>query len=250
MTTDEILSAFRELHPLSGDPVAMIPQSFTWVATDVGNLKKACLRFRAGKSPGVSGWTKELLALGFSTPLGAAALAAMTIDILNNYIDEEVAAKLRSCRLRGIPKKGSKKVRPIAIGEAILRLAGKLGLLQVQDAMKSLSPLQLALEENGAETIVHQVRAELKQGKLGVFLDLRNAFNAIHRKRIRQALLNANFSPLPLGILQPTVLEGISAIRRRRCRSQPMWNTARRRPWPVIFRAWNPRCPPRSLPSL
>ena len=29
-----------------------------------------------------------------------------------------------------------------------------------------------------------------------VFLDLRNAFNAIHRKRIRQALLNANFSPL------------------------------------------------------
>ena len=42
------------------------------------------------------------------------------------------------------------------------------------------------MEENGAETIVHQVRsgAELKQGKL----DLRNT---IHRKWIREALLSA-----------------------------------------------------------
>ncbi|PHR97547.1 MAG: hypothetical protein COA68_12385, partial [Oceanobacter sp.] len=69
----------------------------------------------------------------------------------------EVTAEVREllCAGRFIPLVTESKMRPITIGEAILKITECFALAFAKDFIRSLTPLQYAFEEGGAEFIVH-----------------------------------------------------------------------------------------------
>ena len=84
-------------------------QPFRWLALD--NLSKKAKKLQHAKSPGVTGWTEELLVIALSTPSGASAITQMTLALLNNDIDADLAELLRMSRLVALPK----PAKPIVI---------------------------------------------------------------------------------------------------------------------------------------
>ena len=88
--------------------------------------------------------------------------SSMCLDILNNEVDDDVADLLRQCKLVAIGK-GDDGVRPIAMGEALVRLAGKLGMSAVAPEIEAMSDLQYAFVEGGCDRIVHWARSEYRK---------------------------------------------------------------------------------------
>ena len=114
----------------------------------------------------------------------------------------------RFCAKSDIPKSCvgvllSVCVRHISLGEALLRVAGsvllawKLEALQKHFAASHCRSGQYALQEGGAEHIVHKIRALLRgdSNMVCIALDAKNAFNSIERDSILSQLVG-EFAPL------------------------------------------------------
>ena len=87
-------------------------------------------------------------------------------------------------------------MRPIAVGETLRRLAGKLLIARCQpEAAGRLSPEQVGVGvPRGAESLVHRVRMWLQQAApehMLIQLDFRNAFNSVKRKVLLQAIADS-----------------------------------------------------------
>ena len=83
------------------------------------------------------------------------------------------------------------KIRPIAVSEAIYRIASKCAITMVHDHEVSLSPLQHAFGVSGGPSIVaHALRAAITHDSSTVILsaDFKNAFNTLTRASILQAI--------------------------------------------------------------
>ena len=74
-------------------------------------------------------------------------------------------------------------IRPIAVGEAIRRLAGKcLCLITKEKAHDFLAPLQIGVAcPAGAEKIIHGLRGCVDEHFAILKIDLHNAFNRVSR---------------------------------------------------------------------
>jgi hypothetical protein len=121
-------------------------------------------------------------------PAFAREFAQMVRDILNCAVPPSVLPFLRASLLVPIPKKPN-GVRPIAVGEAFVRIAGAIALRAVlPGASAEFLGTQFALEKGGAEKIIHHARARLGEGKSIITIDFRNAFNSISRKAVAQAI--------------------------------------------------------------
>ena len=101
-------------------------------------------------------------------------------------------AALAGARLIPLGKKGG-GVRPIAVGETLRRLAGKLLIARYQpEAAGRLTPEQVGVGvPRGAESLVHRVRMWLQQAApdhVLLQLDFRNTFNSVKRKVLLQAI--------------------------------------------------------------
>jgi hypothetical protein len=118
---------------------------------------------------------------------GMKAVSTIVNRILNGR--ESQWEKLTAARLVPLVK-SARKIRPIAIGEVLTRLAARIVLRQKSKELSQfLKPLQLGVREPGAtEQIVHHVRQEQRRGKGVLTLDLTNAFNSIRREAIRKVL--------------------------------------------------------------
>ena len=88
-------------------------------------------------------------------------------------------------------------IRPIAVGCTLRRLAAKVAGFRVRDKMAALlAPRQLGYGvRGGAEAAVHAARLYLQdlQHRCFLKLDFRNAFNALRRDKMLQAV--QNFAP-------------------------------------------------------
>ncbi len=114
------------------------------------------------KSPGPSAWTEDLLyqACLFSDEC-LALIAHMVRDICNNSIPSEMTDIIKACKLIPLPKTPV-SVRPIAIGEAIVKIAEAVVFESViDDVVEYLHPEQLAFDEAGCEKVIHNLRSEL-----------------------------------------------------------------------------------------
>jgi hypothetical protein len=150
-------------------------------------IKKELFRMPSDTAPGPSGVTVEHLKKLSATEEGMNSLSTIINRIING---QEVNWKrLTAARLVPLVKTRS-KVRPIAIGETVTRLAGKV-LLQHQkrELSEFLKPLQWGVKEPGAtEKVAHAIRKQFYAGKGVLTLDIRNAFNSISREKVRQVL--------------------------------------------------------------
>ena len=97
--------------------------------------------------------------------------------------------RVKRARLVAIPKKNG-GVRPIAIGETLLKLAELVLFQRYEGTLQSLfQPSQQGiLSKSGCERVVHELRSLYEQGHAILSIDLRNAFNAPSRDEIAKAV--------------------------------------------------------------
>ena len=84
--------------------------------------------------------------------------------------------------------------RPIAIGDALLKVAGKILFMRHKEEInKFFGDLQFGcLSSGGCETVAHNVRADVEEGRCVLTVDFSNAFNSPARKAIGEALHGVN----------------------------------------------------------
>ena len=132
------------------------------------------------------------------------ALAQLTSLFVCNRFPPVVSAALAGARLVPIGKPDG-GVRPIAVGELVRRLAGKMILCRYQgETIPRLLPTQLGVGvPGGAEFLIHRARDWVRfpmPGEGLLQLDFRNAFNCMDRTSMLAAI--AQFCPqlLPYAI--------------------------------------------------
>jgi hypothetical protein len=122
-----------------------------------------------------------------------ALLAALQL-VASGRLPSAIAQALGVCTLIALEKR-SGGVRPIAIGEAIRRLAGRAMCLQLRAAMAQyFTPNQYGVQtKGGAEQVLHVIEAHLALHPTHVLLrvDCRNAFNSVSRAAFLRALMAA-----------------------------------------------------------
>jgi len=95
--------------------------------------------------------------------------------------------------------KGEHDVRPIAMGEAWLKLASLAALTECSQAAEDLLPLQFAAGiAGGAQNVGHTLNAHLrKPGAITAAADLANAFNSLSRQAVMDAVADRLPALLP-----------------------------------------------------
>ena len=190
----DVPTALQALHPAAECP--RIPTSNLPAGDDFSSIEvAACLRkFPPGSAGGVSG-----LMAAHLTPSPSAAysrlldnLARLSSAFAWGKLSSEAAAVLAGARLIPIGKKDN-GVRPIAIGELLRRIAGKILVDRYQPAVvPQLLPLQVGVGSKlGAESIIHKSRAWFAQAPpdhVLLQLDFRNAYNTLSREAILAAI--------------------------------------------------------------
>jgi Reverse transcriptase (RNA-dependent DNA polymerase) len=194
------LAKLRALHPAATEPMGDLPgdRAHSVAEIDPARLDRI-LRHRVhnGSSPGLSGTTgSHLLALwDGATPDGRLGFQLLIRDICNGVFDGELRERLLACVLVPLSKKDN-GVRPIAVGETLVRCAAFYMMSLLDDEMTSFFPrIQFGVKlPGGAEAAAQLTRAELAYAAtkhpdvIALKVDFRNAFNAIHRARVWEAL--------------------------------------------------------------
>ena len=164
-------------------------------------------RLCRGRAPGVSGWTEELVAAAALGDDKAAELMAKVVtDVLNDDCPE-VTRELTISRLIGIPKDTPGDVRPIGIGEALLKIAAVLALKKCCNEIDALfGDSQFVLRDGGAEEIIHKIRRDVRARKVVAALDSTNAFNTIERSAIIQAMADTPVADNLRGVFNATYM--------------------------------------------
>jgi ubiquitin len=200
-TTSETLANLQDLHPLAREPFPAAPpilqQTFSFTADRVNTFIRRRCRAAA---PGPSGWTEELLEPLASSDLCAAGLTQMLQDVATGAVSPRVAKRLRASRLVPIPKVDG-SIRPVAVGEVFVRIAGGLLLENVSHLIHL--PFQNGCNKsNGCENVIFSVRRFLDNNahhphSAVLTVDAKNAFNTISRAHIARALFaNPDLAPL------------------------------------------------------
>ena len=186
--SEEVKEKLRDLHPRRKEDFPRVRGSFFSVS--LRSLQSCLASVPLDGSPGPSGVTfKQLQQMGALSG-GAEVLRQACEAILNG----KCPVKDRMCQanLIALKKDGGKGIRPIAISETLLRLAGRI-------ACRTLSkPLGLFFKgvqfgagtKGGLEAVVHSCREGVRSGKSLLQVDCKNAFNSISRGRIAKALEN------------------------------------------------------------
>ena len=180
--------------PLTGEDSNLTLVS-THVVEFVPKEVESMLRKQAkGAAPGFSGLTEEHLVEAVrKNPVALANLTKLLAHIANNKVKKDLRDRLTRCRLIALPKVRNGKVdgvRPIAIGECLLKLANALVLKQLKGQQEAIfGELQLGLgRKHGADKIVHLIRKHVEEGKLLIALDATNGFNTPSRSAIKRRL--------------------------------------------------------------
>ena len=177
----QLVEQLEALHPKADVPLPMrAPEDFLAFIDPKMDMAEFSRAGCHGKAPGPTGWTEELLhiiAVADEDSETGLAFRAILEDIINGNVSERCADILSSSVLMALPKTDT-KVRPIAMGEALLRLATRICIKQYPIAW---SKHQYAFRPRGAESMAHELRGLVKKGYSGFSLDMENAFNRLFR---------------------------------------------------------------------
>jgi hypothetical protein len=157
-------------------------------------------RLRRWADNGASGGPSGLLG-AFLVPLlddvhCRQGLCQILEDIINGEVDVAASSTLLACRLMPLAKEAG-GVRPIAIGDVLVRLAGRLAIDNIRLAMgRYFGNVQLACGARGGSQVAMQViqavlYSEYGAGDMkaaGISFDFTNAFNEVSRRLILERL--------------------------------------------------------------
>jgi hypothetical protein len=195
-----VLAKLRDLHP-TGNPVHLggdhqLPTDNGFRASgDTADWEdrtvKAVARFPPGSAPGPSGLRPSHLKDCFKRPGSALALRAGLAAFVHTAIDGKLPGALKEhlCASTLIPlAKKDGGIRPIAVGDTLRRLIGKV-LLRTDDALEqsaSLQPRQCGVGMPFAAEMIGMGMQRIADADIGVpwvalQVDVRNAFNSVDR---------------------------------------------------------------------
>ncbi|MBQ27679.1 MAG: hypothetical protein CMH81_06010, partial [Nitrospiraceae bacterium] len=158
---------------------------------------------RDGTAPGPSGWTEELLHPLLTDLHHGTIMARRITDLVNAIANNDfpenhiVRAILRECNLIALPKPSKPgdrcpTVRPIAMGEALLKIPSRLLL---DRHAKELSAFFTAVGQygimvkGGVEKIIHSVRdLVMNQEYYVLTVDCSNAYNTPCRHKMAEVI--------------------------------------------------------------
>jgi hypothetical protein len=184
--TPEVMQQFAALHPY--EDAAQIPPTDVppiCITAEILSAVLTCLR--GGTAPGLTGWAYEHILGEIRRP---SALRAC-IAFLNNMLAGRQPHVPELLDSDGLPlRKPVGGIRPIAIGEAWLRLAALCPVHECNGLGPSLAPLQLSvIISGGAERVDDALRSapHSNPDHLLLSLDCKHAFNSISRQAIFHA---------------------------------------------------------------
>jgi len=197
MPHDEKVAALRaKLIPAGPTPSPSFPRSD--IPTIAGDEIRDALRKTSRQSAtSIDGWTKDLLQTAIAHQPGLDdEIGAIITILLSQQLSPLLEDILRAARLVAIPKTAG-GIRPIAIANIWLKLAGTIALLR--DKTRPCRRQYAVGRKNGCETIIHQVMDALYDNReLGldedddhnvvVKFDISNAFNCTLRSHVKDVL--------------------------------------------------------------
>ena len=155
-----------------------------------------------GSAPGVTGWTGNMLSVLSNDDDCRRYLAVLCQTIINNRIPDKIRELLLTSILIPIPKDNG-GIRPIAIGEMIMRCASSYAMSQIStsEIEQFFLPHQFGVNvSNGCETVIHMVQQALHHPTTPynvLKIDMKNAFNTVPRDKILSHLFeHEQFSPI------------------------------------------------------
>lgn len=162
---------------------------------EVCEAVRSTLRLSAS---GRSGWSRE-----FTYPMLTYNEFRRTFTTLINAVargdmPEDLKPFLYGGRIVPLDK-GKGRVRPIVVGEFLVKVAGKALLTKTQSVLaekfKKEDQMGVAVK-GGSELMIHSIRTLLEANKsFGVLkVDFANAYNTISRRLIREALLSETWT--------------------------------------------------------
>jgi hypothetical protein len=202
---EQLSGCFPESKEDHGNNIDEIPDTLPPFVCDVDTTARHTRKCTSGSSAGVSGWRGEYI-----TPfLGDAEIAEawhQLILLLGNgklpdwthpYLCDARGVALFKPKADGVARepgnfRDGDRVRPIAAGEFIMRVASSIGCeLDRDQVVKHLAPVQLGIGvPGGAEVVAWTLRHVLACGPtIIVCLDEGDAFQHIHRAKAVNAAL-------------------------------------------------------------
>jgi hypothetical protein len=187
------LNVMQQLHPQRDGSMPFMPQlpeSSHAIHVQDGELQRVIAKLNTGSAPGLSGWSFDMLQMISRDNTCLSGIKHIVQDILSGTMPIAAREFLLSSQLIGIPKSNSDKLRPIAIGESIYRVAASYALLGASEATESLRPLQFGVStRGGADQMLHQTQHELSTPDASaICIDFANAFNSIDRHKVLTSL--------------------------------------------------------------
>ena len=180
----------KELHPTGPTP-KRLEEDFPRIGVvEQSELRVATEKLSRGAAPGPTGFSESMMRLLVEDEESCLALCHMFRDVINGDVAESVRKRLTLCRIIALAKPQN-GIRPVAMGDTILKICGSILLNRHESSLKTLfQPIQRGiLQERACESIVHELLEERKDGYTILTVDFKNAYNTPHRTEIAKSLL-------------------------------------------------------------
>ena len=157
----------------------------------VRTVRRKLRVLKRAAEPGPSGWRSGMLQLVGGRPTGCEALTRFCRAYAKGSLSADESVLWSSVCLVPLDKGGG-KVRPIALGEALPKLAQATLLDTIGDKLRRVfEPRQLSVRvPGGAETLARALRAWTRgdAGRALLQVDLKNAYGRMYRSRTLEAV--------------------------------------------------------------
>lgn len=187
-----VADELRRLHPPPKKASThILDRSNTTIIHTFTSIARAIRKFKCGKSPGLSGWTRELWCAVLTN---ASEKLQEHITLLFNSLTQVKSIHplaleaIRSSILIALSKDPSSatKCRPIVLSDFNIKVAWRL---QISRCSKPFAQgNQFAFRSNGALQALTKIQTALDNGLTVIRLDISNAHNEIMRSAIRTQL--------------------------------------------------------------
>jgi hypothetical protein len=192
--TNEIKNKMEKLFPTHDLPDKLLLPECHSVVLEFTEIVAAVMKLGRGKSPGLTGWTRELLSYSLCTPDLTVTNRKKWAEMFSTWINvERMTADERNTFLYSIllplENKTTLKSRPIIIKDAILKCLWRIGLNRtlINDSMLTGNGSTYMIK-GGSSTALVVIQAALDAGEDVVCLDGKNAFNELRRKAMFEYL--------------------------------------------------------------
>jgi hypothetical protein len=184
----------ERLHPQRVDEIPPLPADTPFwnpSGNDEGLRRRITRWLSTGGAPGLSGFSEGMLLPIVENDGTYPALLRLLRDIVNGDVSPALTQLLLASSLVPLTKRDN-GVRPIAVGEILVRLSGKIAFSLIREAADEyFGHLQLGCGAvGGAQLAALTLRlAATRPDHAVVSIDVKNAYNTVSRRIIMQRLL-------------------------------------------------------------